>query len=229
MNYKHIFFDLDRTLWDFDQNMRLTLQEIFERHNLQSAFQDYDVFHRTFVGHNDRLWDWYRKGTMKKEVLRYKRFDLTLRDAGIKNEFLAQTIGEEYITESPRKTALIPHSIEVLDYLYKKYNLHIITNGFNEVQFTKIKLCGIDKYFQKVITSEMSGYHKPRTEAFMYLLSSLNAKKEEVLMIGDDLEIDIRGAKNTGMDQVYFNPEGTPHREEITYEIRCLLELNDFL
>jgi putative hydrolase of the HAD superfamily len=229
MKYKHIFFDLDRTLWDFDQNMRLTLQEIYNRHNLGSAFANYESFHNSFVGHNERLWDYYRKGNMKKEILRFKRFDLTLRDAGIKNEFLAQTIGEEYITESPMKTTLIPYTIETLEYLHTKYNLHIITNGFNEVQFTKLKLCGIEKYFQKVITSEMSGFHKPRPEAFSHPLSVVNAKKQESLMVGDDLEIDVLGAKNFGMDQVFYNPEGIAHSESVTYEIKSLKGLIDIL
>ena len=229
MKYKHIFFDLDRTLWDFDTNMRLTLEEIFYRHKLDRAFGDFNNFFETFMGHNERLWDHYRKGNMKKEILRFKRFDLTLRDVGIKDEILAQVIGDEYITESPLKTALIPHAIEVLDYLNGKYGLHIITNGFNEVQFSKLKLCGLDKYFQKVITSEMSGYHKPRPEAFGYSLSAANAKKAESLMIGDDLEIDILGAKNFGMDQVFYNADGVKHNEELTFEINTLQELMNIL
>lgn len=227
--YKHIFFDLDRTLWDFEQNMRLTLMDIYDRHELKSAIKDYDTFINSFVAHNEKLWGWYQQGNLKKEILRYKRFELTLNEFGIKDKVLAEVIGQEYIDESPKKTALIPHSIETLDYLYDKYKLHIITNGFNEVQFTKLKLCGLEKYFEKVITSEISGHHKPRPEAFSYPLTTANAKKNESIMIGDDLQTDIIGAKQFGIEQVYFNPLGIPHNESITYEISSLLELKDIL
>lgn len=227
--YKHIFFDLDRTLWDFEQNMRITLTEIFDNHQLNKAFPDTKSFINTFVAHNNKLWASYQRGEMKKEVLRYKRFEVTLKDFGIKDKVLASVIGEEYINESPKKTALIPYTIEVLDYLKEKYCLHIITNGFNEVQFTKLRLCGIEKYFDKVVTSEMSGYHKPRPEAFGYPLSSANAKKQESIMIGDDIEADIIGARQFGIHQIYFNPESTPHNEIITHEVDSLLKITEIL
>jgi putative hydrolase of the HAD superfamily len=227
--YKHIFFDLDRTLWDFEQNMRITLTEIFDNHQLNKAFPDTETFINTFVAHNNKLWASYQRGEMKKEVLRYKRFEVTLKDFGIKDKVLASVIGEEYINESPKKTALIPYSIEVLDYLHGKYNLHIITNGFNEVQFTKLRLCGIEKYFDRVVTSEISGYHKPRPEAFGYTLSSANAKKHESIMVGDDIETDIIGARQFGMHQIYFNPERIPHNEAITHEVDSLLKITEIL
>jgi putative hydrolase of the HAD superfamily len=227
--YKHIFWDLDRTLWDFDQNMRITLKEIYENHNLVRAIPSHNHFIDTFVGHNNRLWASYQRGDMTKEVLRFKRFDVTLKEYGIRDKVLAEVIGDEYINESPKKTALIPHSIEILDYLYSKYKLHIITNGFNEVQFSKLKLCGIEKYFDKVVTSEISGYHKPRPEAFGYTLASANARKQESIMIGDDIEADIKGAQQFGINQIYFNPEGTPHDQKPTHEIDSLLKIKEIL
>jgi putative hydrolase of the HAD superfamily len=229
MAYKHIFFDLDRTLWDFEQNMRKTLCDIYDKHNLNEFISNHDIFIDTFARHNDRLWAQYQNGQMKKEILRYKRFEVTLNDFGIKNRVLAEVIGQEYIDESPKKTILVPHTIEVLDYLQNKYKLHIITNGFNEVQFTKLKLCGLEKYFDKVVTSEISGYHKPRPEAFGYPLSSANAKKSESIMIGDDLTMDIKGARDFGMDQIYYNPMAIPHNEEITHEIKSLIEIKEIL
>ncbi|HZJ74351.1 MAG TPA: YjjG family noncanonical pyrimidine nucleotidase [Perlabentimonas sp.] len=228
--YKHIFFDLDRTLWDFEQNMRITLTEIYKNHNLNKTIPSPEVFIDAYIVNNDRLWASYQRGEMKKEVLRYKRFELTLRDFGIKDKVLASVIGHEYLSESPKKTVLLPNTLPVLNWLYTKYKLHIITNGFNEVQFTKLKMCGIEKYFDKVLTSEMSGYHKPRAEAFGYSLSSANAKKAESIMIGDDLETDIIGAKNFGIDQVYFNPSKQPQpKVEVTHEISNLIELKDIL
>jgi putative hydrolase of the HAD superfamily len=227
--YKHIFFDLDRTLWDFDQNMVDALREIFFEFNLDCTFPDVNTFITSFTKNNDYLWEKYRLGELKKDILRFKRFDLTLKDYGVNELLLAKKIGEEYIRITPNKTALVPHTREVLDYLSKKYKLHIITNGFNEVQFPKLEKCHIDKYFDKVITSETSGYHKPCPEAFGYSLSSANAKKEESIMIGDDLEIDIIGAKKFGIDQVYYNHHRKPHRAKPTYEIHSLIELTKIL
>lgn len=228
--YKHIFFDLDRTLWDFEQNMRNTLTAIYHDHNLNKAIPSSEVFIDTFIVNNNRLWASYQQGAMKKEVLRFKRFELTLLDFGIKDTILASVIGDEYMVESPKKTALMPNTIPILDWLYPKYKLHIITNGFNEVQFTKLKLCGIDKYFDKVITSEISGYHKPKAQAFGYSLAMANAKKTESIMIGDDLERDIIGAKGFGIDQIYFNPSQKPQNKvKSTHEINNLIELKDIL
>jgi len=133
------------------------------------------------------------------------------------------------VAESPKRTALVPHTYEVLEYLSSKYHLHIITNGFNEVQFTKLKACGIDKFFDMVITSEMSGAHKPQEQAFSHSIASAKAKKYECLMVGDDLEVDIMGAKRFGIDQVYFNPSCKPHDEDVTFEIKSLKELKAIL
>lgn len=223
--YRHIFFDLDRTLWDFDRNMRLTLEELFERHDLARHFSSFENFFTAFNLHNERLWNEYRHGRLSKEVLRWKRFELTLKDYGVKNQELAETIGEEYVNESPMKTALLPNTLEVLEHLQQGYQLHIITNGFNEVQFTKLKLCRIEHYFTRVTTSEISGYHKPHPMAFAQPLSSVNARKAESIMVGDDLEIDIIGARNFGIDQVYLNTTATQHSERVTFEVSSLLEL----
>jgi len=227
--YKHIFFDLDRTLWDFDQNMVDALRDIFFDFNLDSVFPNINTFITTFTKHNDYLWEKYRLGELKKDILRFKRFDLTLRDYGVNDQRLAKRMGEEYLLITPSKTALIPHTREVLEYLHPKYKLHIISNGFNEVQFPKLDKCHIAKYFDKVITSESSGYHKPCPEAFGYSLSSVNARKEESIMIGDDLEIDIIGAKKFGIDQIYFNQFNLNHKAKPTHEIHTLLELKKIL
>lgn len=227
--YKHIFFDLDRTIWDFDQNMIDALRDIFFDYSLDSVFPDVTTFINTFVKHNDYLWEKYRLGELKKDVLRFKRFDLTLRDYGVNEVLLAKKIGEEYIRITPTKTALVPHSREVLEYLSPRYKLHILSNGFDEVQFPKLEKCHIAQYFDKVITSESSGYHKPCPEAFGYSLSCANAKKEESMMIGDDLEIDIVGAKKFGMDQIFFNRHNVSHKIKPTYEIHNLLEIKKIL
>ena len=227
--YKHIFFDLDRTIWDFEQNMSDALRDVFFDFNLDSAFPNLPTFISTFTKHNDYLWEKYRLGELKKDVLRFKRFELTLRDYGVNEPLLVKKIDEEYIRITPMKTALIPNAREVLEYLKPKYKLHIISNGFNEVQFPKLERCHIAEYFDKVITSESSGYHKPCPEAFGISLSTANAKKEESLMVGDDMEIDIIGAKKFGIDQVFFNPKKISPKVKPTYEIHSLIELKTLL
>lgn len=227
--YKHVFFDLDRTLWDFDQNMVDALRDIYFDFNLESYFPDINTFITTFIKHNDYLWEKYRLGELKKDVLRYKRFELTLRDYGVNEPLIAKKMGEDYIRITPLKTALVPNAREILEYLKPKYKLHIISNGFDEVQFPKLEKCHIAQYFEKVITSETSGYHKPCPEAFGYSLSTVNARKEESIMIGDDLEIDIIGAKKFGMDQIFFNRHSISHKTKPTHEIRTLLEIKKIL
>lgn len=227
--YKHIFFDLDRTLWDFEQNMRDALVDIFVTHKLDVAFPDPDTFIDCFNRNNHYLWDKYLKGELTKDVLRYKRFEITLSEYGIESKDLAETIGDEYLTIMPQKTALIPGTRETLEYLAGRYKLHVISNGFKEVQLPKLQRSNIDHYFEWVVTSEHSGFHKPDKRAFGYALSKANARKSESIMVGDDLEIDIIGAKKFGMDQIYFNPNKNPHQTKVTFEVRELAEITKIL
>ena len=227
--YKHIFFDLDRTLWDFEKNSVETLKEIFFKYKLDEKIESPEVFINKYKEINEKLWAKYRTGEIKKEFLRNQRFLLTLQHFGINDSSLAEKFGTDYIEISPTKTILFPNTIETLKYLSKKYTLHIITNGFKEVQFVKLKNNKLDKYFDKVITSETVGYQKPNAKIFQHSLSTSNAKKEESLMIGDDLNTDILGARNFGMNQVFFNSINTKHNEKITHEITDLKELTELL
>lgn len=228
-DYKHIFFDLDRTLWDFEANTLETFRDLFIRYNLSGYFANYQSFHDSYTEINQVLWQEYLDGKLKKEVLRTLRFHMTLEKNGLDNPELAEKIGMDYITLSPQKTLLFPHTIETLDYLKKKYHLHIITNGFNEVQFVKIKNCGLEPYITAVITSEKAGYQKPRKEIFEYSLKVVNARKKESIMVGDDFVIDIEGAMNAGIDQMYFNPAQLACSKKPTYEIKSLKEMCDIL
>ncbi len=227
--YRHIYFDLDRTLWDFESNAEETFQEIFEKYELDRIFPDFDTFHESYKKHNQRLWKAYRDGKLKKQILRNKRFELTLEEYGNTDTVLAEKIGDDYITISPTKTRLFPGAKETLEYLNQKYNLYIITNGFNEVQFTKIQNCGIRDFFSAVFTSEDAGAQKPHKKIFQHALKNVNAKKSESIMIGDDLESDIQGALNFGMDQIFFNPQGKSHDTKPSFEIRQLPEIKSIL
>lgn len=225
LNIKHIFFDLDRTLWDFEKNSNQTLKEIFHLRIASQTDVTAEKFTQIYHKHNERLWSEYRKGAIKKEVLRWKRFQLTLNALGIKDNALAQQVDEEYIFQSPLKTNLFPFTLDTLQYLKGKYSLHIITNGFSEVQYVKINRSGLEPFFSQVVTSEEAGFQKPAPEAFDFAMAKAGATAKQSIMVGDDLETDIAGARSAGMKQVFFNPERLTHNERVTWEIAELREL----
>ncbi len=226
--FSHIFFDLDRTLWDFDKNSREALTDIF--HNFQlTAFQSPDEFILSYHKHNERLWAQYREGNLTKEILRSKRFSLTLEEKKIKNNELAARIGEVYLNMSMQKTILFPGTHETLKYLKSKYKLYIITNGFKETQMSKLRNCQLEEYFDKIFTSEAIGINKPRPEIFHWAVSSVNARKKSSLMIGDDPAVDIQGASRYGIGTVFFNPERISTEIKADYEIFKLSELKNIL
>ena len=230
MKIKHIFFDLDRTLWDFEKNSKITLTEIIDILDLTSKGVDSaENFISKYRIHNERLWDLYRDNKITKEILRSERFLLTLQEYNIFDTKLADTFGNEYIKRSPLKTALFPFTLEVLTYLFKSYNLHIITNGFQEVQHVKLSNSNIGEYFNLVLTSEEAGVKKPDIAIFNYALNKVKAKNYESIMIGDDLYADIQGASRAGIKGIYFNPEKIKHSENVWQEIGCLSELMNLL
>lgn len=226
--YKHLYFDLDRTIWDFEANSYETLADIFYKYNLQKNIENEDVFINTYKAHNKKLWDDYGLGRITKKELITKRFLVTLEDFDINKGSIfeiAKQMGIDYITISPTKTKIFPYSHEALSYLKERYTLYVLTNGFRQVQTTKLKNCNLEKYFTKLICSEDAGTQKPKPEIFRYALKTVNAKKNESIMIGDDLNIDIIGAKKAGIDQVFFNPENIIHDEKPTFEINSLNDL----
>ena len=227
--YKHLFFDLDRTLWDFETNSIKTFELIFKKRELFKMISSFDAFIKVYKAHNERLWDLYKLRKIKKEELHQQRFFLSLKDLGIENIELAQQIGDDYIKLSPLQTALFPDTKPVLDYLKTKYTMHIITNGFVEVQYKKLENCGLRNYFAHIITSEEAKASKPKAAIFHAAISAANAKKTESLMIGDDLNADILGAQKFGIDQVFFNPKSHQHKENITFEITELKQLLQIL
>lgn len=228
--YKHIFFDLDHTLWDFEQSAAQTFALLFEKHHLKlrgiPSLQD---FIKKYTIHNTLLWELYRNGELKKEILRSLRFENTLREFGINDSVLAESIGDDYVYHAPRTVFLIPGALEVLQYLQTKYVLHLITNGFEEVQHIKVREADIGKYFTTITTSEEAGVKKPDKQIFEYALNKAGARVQESLMIGDNLEVDIEGARQAGIDQVYFNPLKTPHALKLSFEIVHLNELLEIL
>jgi putative hydrolase of the HAD superfamily len=233
MKYRHLFFDLDHTLWDFEANSRQTLQELYDSLQLeQKGIHDFDLFHKNYLVHNDKLWERYRNGYIKVDELRWKRMWLTLLDFKMANEPLAREMGILFLDLLPTRKLLFPYTIEILDYLSAKgYQLHMITNGFEKTQHSKLQSAGLDKYFMEVITSEGSNSLKPKKEIFDYAFQKTGAAPVESIMIGDTIDVDILGGMNAGIDQVHVN-HLTKEPDSIngklpTYTVYSLKELED--
>jgi putative hydrolase of the HAD superfamily len=229
MQYKHLFFDLDHTLWDFEANSRQTLQELYHTLGLAArGVTDFDLFHKHYTFHNEKLWDRYRNGFVKVEELRWKRMWLTLLEFKIGDEPLARQLGERFLEALPSRTMLFPYTIEILTYLRDKgYELHLITNGFEKTQHSKIENSGLSGFFGKVITSEGCDSLKPHKEIFEYAFRVTGAEPAESIMLGDSIEADIQGAINAGIDQVYVNHLGIEPPMRPTYTVSSLKELEE--
>lgn len=227
--YQHLFFDLDHTLWDFESNSRQTLAEIYELLDLRTkGVDDFDRFLRVYLEHNDRLWEKYRNGHIKVDELRWKRMWLTLLEFKIGDETLARNMGTVFLELLPTRKILFPYTKEILNYLLeKKYSLHLITNGFEKTQHSKLQHSGLDKYFSEIITSENANSLKPHKEIFDYALFKTGAAKKESIMLGDSLEVDIQGAINFGIDQVYVNHLHIKPAIQPTFVVNSLKELED--
>ena len=229
--YKHIFFDLDHTIWDFETNSGLTLKVMYEEFNLPGkGVGPYEEFRVIYKEHNHRLWDRYTKGFIKQDELRWKRMWHTLLDYKIGDADLAKQISQRYLEVLPIQKELFPYTTEVLTYLLdKKYLLHIISNAFEEVQHLKLRNSGLSPYFKEIITSEGCNYVKPQKEIFEYAMSKAGASLNESIMIGDNEEADILGAVNTGMDSIYVNHINDEKDSKATYTVYHLKELEDIL
>jgi YjjG family noncanonical pyrimidine nucleotidase len=203
IKYRHLFFDLDNTIWDFNLNAYHALKLTFEWFQLD--FNLFEKFFVVYMANNERLWDLYRQNKITKEVLSESRFAISFDEMGIK-EVNALEFNRDYLARMPFQTRLCEGARSVLEKLSQKYEMHIITNGFAEVQHKKLENSGLSVFFKKVFVSEEIKSPKPSPEIFHHALKSCNARKKESLMIGDSWEVDIVGAGNIGMDQVFYNP-----------------------
>ncbi|MDN5203286.1 YjjG family noncanonical pyrimidine nucleotidase [Fulvivirgaceae bacterium BMA10] len=228
--YKHLFFDLDHTLWDFERNSQETLLELHDSFEL-NKFGDFSKkeFLAVFKTINGNLWKLYDQGLVGREKLRNERFTMVFDALGISDKSMSEEFSDIYLSSCPKKSNVFPFAIEVLDYLKEVYSLHIITNGFEDIQDTKLKSAGLNNYFDQVITSESTRFKKPQKEIFEYAMQMTGASKQDCVMIGDNLETDIKGAKAADIDHILFNPEAFEHNESVTHEINCLSELKSLL
>ncbi len=228
--YRCVFFDLDHTLWDYDTNCEEALHQLYVKHQLNvKGIGPFPLFLAAFLKVNTQLWYQYDLGVIGRKVIRDQRFHQVFHSLGVDDYPLSLTLSEEYVLLSPTKKRLLPNVMNTLEYLKEKYTLVIVTNGFEDVQKVKLASSGIQSYFKIVVTSEQAGHRKPAREIFDYALTLSGYQASEVIMVGDNLLTDIKGAGNAQIDTAFFNPYKITHQESVRYEISDLLELKHIL
>ncbi|XLS30185.1 YjjG family noncanonical pyrimidine nucleotidase [Flavobacteriaceae bacterium M23B6Z8] len=221
-----VFFDLDHTLWDFERNSALTFKTIFQEQNVNTSLEK---FLEVYVPLNFKYWKLYREEKISKSQLRYSR----LRDSfdalnhKVKDD-LIHTLSQRYVEVLPEQNYLFQNTLQLLNYLNDRYRLHIITNGFEEIQEKKLKNAAIRSFFNHVINSEMVGVKKPNPLIFEFALNRANTSAPKSVMIGDSLEADILGAKNVGMQTIHFNSTNDPVHEHGII-VNDLIEIKNYL
>jgi putative hydrolase of the HAD superfamily len=225
-NKKHIFFDLDHTLWDFDRNSGYAFELVFKKNKINIAIDD---FLKHYIPRNQYYWKLYQVDKISLQDLRYLRLKDVFDVLAFKiSDAMIDQLSEDYIEYLPSSNLLFDGAIEVLEYLKPNYKLHIITNGLHFVQEKKLKNSNINHYFTTITNSELAGVKKPHQGIFDYALSLANASKVDSIMIGDSLEADIEGALDFGMDAVFFNENSIPVDAHIS-QVNHLLELKNIL
>ncbi|MDB4160794.1 YjjG family noncanonical pyrimidine nucleotidase [Bacteroidia bacterium] len=225
---KNIFFDLDHTLWDFDANAEETLRELYQIYQIRYlSHRSEQDFLDIYVKNNSEMWKLYRKNQVTKEVLRSKRFVDTFREMGVDEEDIPMNIWEKYLEICPTKTILIDGARDLLDYLAGKYNLHLITNGFAEVQRRKLKNSDLGKYFKTLTISEEVGKQKPHPLVFETALKNAAATEKTSHYVGDNLEADIKGAISSGWKAYWYTKDDSAYSHKDCTAIKHLKELKE--
>lgn len=229
--YKNLFFDLDDTLWAFSENARDMFEVMYAKYHYERYFHSFEHFYSLYTQRNLQLWEEYGRGLITKDELNRQRFFYPLQQVGVEEAELAQNFSRDFFAVIPTCKKLMPHARETLEYLSSRYRLYILSNGFRELQYRKMCSAGIEHYFRKIVLSDDIGILKPRVEIFHFALSATQSELRESLMIGDNWENDIAGARNAGMHQVYYSPatNNNPLPFHPTYHINDLLELTTFL
>jgi putative hydrolase of the HAD superfamily len=228
--YKHLFFDLDHTLWDYDTCVKESLSELYHSYELVNyGIPVYESFLEAFYQVNFKLWAMYDLGQIDKVGLREQRFQLIFKAAGAKTIEIPTSFEDDFIHSTSSKTHVLPYTFEILNYLKPHYGMHIITNGFNESQARKLESSGLAPYFDLVVTSETTGHKKPDPRIFQYAMQKIGITQQEVVMIGDNPDSDMLGAKNAQIDHIFFNPYGKSISFEPTHTIQALVELEKLL
>ena len=232
-HYTDLFIDFDDTLYDTHGNSVIALRELFDALHLEQWFTDAQVFYDRYWEANIDLWTRYSRGEITRDYLIVERFRRPL-SYGEGLEPTAQYCLEAsdlFLDLCSSKPGLVEGARELMDYLKTKgYRLHMCSNGFHEVQYRKLRSCGLHNHFDTIVLSEDAGINKPSPLFFDYAIQKTGAQKETTLMIGDNFQTDILGAKRYGLDTAYFNrfPD-YPAAEPVTYELTQLRQLMEIL
>lgn len=230
MTYKNLFIDLDDTLWNIHQNGKVCLEAIYNDYGYNKYYPTFDSYYNVYMPNNHRLWALYRDGVIKKEELIIERFLQPVREFGIDDPVYAKKLSDDFLERTTRETRLVEGALELLEYLKPRYRMHILSNGFREVQYRKIENSGLKPYFDKIILSEDAGINKPHPDMFTHALKTTNSKRDQTLMIGDSWEADIAGAYGSRIDQIWFNPEQLPEGTFTpTHTVQRLTEIKEIL
>ena len=235
IKYKSLFFDLDDTLWDTCHNNKECLKEIYSDYNFGRYYHSFGEFFDIYTPHNEMLWTKYRNHEIERRTLILDRWLFILRNMGMNDNEYALKINSDFLQRTTTKTKIISGAIELLEYLYPKYRLFILSNGFREVQSLKMQNSGLAPYFERIILSEDASIQKPHKEIFDYALKNTNSRRVESLMIGDSFEADIAGAQNARIDQIWLNPADANYKgnsikyDPPTFTVRSLSEIKEIL
>lgn len=231
MKYTTVFFDLDDTLVDTVQNNKEALQDIYEDYAIGRYFQEFDDFYNRFRDINLNLWELYAHGKITKDYLRETRFAKTLEEVDNLSTEKSLEMNDYFLARANTKKNVIEGGKEILEYLHPRYRMFILSNGFEEVQSHKMNNARLNPYFEKMILSDHIGKNKPHPDIFNHALREANAGVAETVMIGDNLATDIIGAKNSRIDQIWFNPHRIADADKVnpTYTIARLEELKSIL
>jgi len=226
---KHLIFDLDDTIWDFQKNSKETLLGLHQDYKLEDKGVSKQTFLQTFKEVNGRLWDQFDEGLITRDVIREKRFHSVLDKLAINHNGEAIQMQDEFMQKCSTSPFLVEGALQVLQRFQSTHTFHILSNGFDEIQFVKLESSGVMHYFDKIITSGRAGFRKPQPEIFEFALHEIGVSKEECIMIGDNPVADIEGAYHFGMDQVYYNTHEKECAITPTFTIQNLNELLSIL
>lgn len=225
-----MFIDLDDTLWDIHQNGRECLEEIYIDYGYDRFYPSFEDYYNVYMPANHHLWGLYGEGKIKKEELIVERFLFPVREFGIDDPEYAKKLSDDFLERTTRKTRLVEGAIDLLEYLKSRYRMHILSNGFREVQYKKIENSGLRAYFDKIILSEDAGIRKPHPDMFTHALKNTNSRRDQTIMIGDSWDADIVGAYNSRIAQIWLNPaDAEPVDFAPSFTVRKLAEIKDIL
>lgn len=230
MKYKSLFIDLDDTLWDTYHNNKECLKEVYTDYHWEKYYPSFEAFYDFYMPNNEKLWEQYRNHEIDRQTLIFERFHYILSPMGIDDRKTVLEINNDFLKRTTTRTRLVSGAIELLEYLRPSYRLFILSNGFREVQYLKLKNSGLTPYIEQMILSEDAGIQKPHKEIFDFALKNTNSRRKESLMIGDSWDADIVGAHQSKIDQIWLNPKNLPARDFMpTYIVQSLEEIQDIL